>query len=208
MDDSLPHERTAVPAIRARRVQLDPLSLPTGIPNLAYAGPINDDNGSAPLRAIGRADGNATYAGMRRSLFGSQHVQRPTTECGSSSSITIQPGGHGACRSGMQLWSQALHIGGGAFRPTLARMGDHAGARAMQTDGVDGGCSLQVRSQLRSPPYSSPDTATRQGQVHLGQHTCRTSATATKRKVGQWSDDQMHAAILALERGAKVQAAA
>ena len=118
------------------------------------------------FRAVARCNFCAVGHGMWQSLFRSDHVHARTTECGSFSGLTTPRGGHGAYGSSIQLQSHAMCMGGGAFRPPLARMGDHAEGIAMQTDGADGGCSLQVRSLLRSPPRSSPDTPIGRGQVH------------------------------------------
>ena len=46
------------------------------------------------------------------------------------------------------------------------------------------------------------------GQVHHHVPTCRSETSASKRKVGQWSDAQMHAIVAAVERGAKIRAVA
>ena len=101
-----------------------------------------------------------------------------------------------------------MRLGRGAFRAMSGHEGDHPEARASQSDRLEGNDSLQVCCQLKSPLRSSAQTATGRGQVHHGLPTCRTGATATKRKVEQWSDEQMHAAIVAVERGAKVRAPA
>ena len=185
-------------------MQFDPLSLPAGIENFTYNGSIDEENALAPLRATGRPDGNVASAAMRRSLFGSRHVHSLRTDCGSSSVIGAQPQSHGTYGSGNPLRRQPLRLRGGAFGATSGRSGDHPGARALQSDRLEGGCSLQVRSQLHSPLRNFAETAIGRSQVHHVLPTYRTGATATKCKVGQWSDKQMHAAIVAVERGAKV----
>ena len=65
-----------------------------------------------------------------------------------------------------------------------------------------------MRFQHESPPRKSAQTTTSFGQVHHGLPTYRSGTSAPKRKVGQWTDEQMHAAIATVERGVKVRAIA
>ena len=103
IDNSVPHERSVVPTVASQRVHFNPLSLPAGIQNFTYSSLINEEIASGPLRANGRPDENAGSGAMRQSLFGSQHVHSPRTECGSSSVIGAQPLRHGAYGSGNLL---------------------------------------------------------------------------------------------------------
>ena len=143
---------------------------------------------------------------MRGSLLGSWHVHSRRTDCGSTSAM--EPMQDGAYGSSSPFQLQPVHLEGGAFHVTLGREGDHPGARAWQSDRQEGNGNLQVRFQHESPPRSSAQTATGFGQVHHRLPTYRSGTSARKHKVGQWTNEQMYAAITTVERGAKVRAVA
>ena len=99
-------------------------------------------------------------------------------------------------------------LGEGAFCATPGSEGDHPRARVWRSKRLEGNGSLQVYFQHKNPFRNTAQRATDSGQMHHGLPTCRSGISAPKQKVGQWTDAQMHAAIAAVERGAKVRAIA
>ena len=68
--------------------------------------------------------------------------------------------------------------------------------------------NLQVHFGGRSPPRHSAIDPADPAPVPHNVLACRSEGTGPKRKVGQWTDAQMHVAIAAVERGAKIKAVA
>ena len=59
-----------------------------------------------------------------------------------------------------------------------------------------------------TPRCHSSTLRSDRGQLQLRAGACMPSSSAPKRKVGQWTDAQMSAAMAAVERGAKIRAVA
>ena len=94
------------------------------------------------------------------------------------------------------------------FRETQGPEGDHPRARAWRSKRLEGNGSLQVHLEQESPPRNSAQRATDSCPPQHGLPTCRSSTSAPKHKVEQWTDAQMHVAMAAVERGAKLRAIA
>ena len=68
IEDSVPHERNIVHIVASRRVNFNPLSLPTGIHSFTYTSHSDEENALGPRCANGGPEGAGGDEAMHGSL--------------------------------------------------------------------------------------------------------------------------------------------
>ena len=102
---------------------------------------------------------------------------------------------------------ECVQLGGGAFVQTHHWQGswDATGREAVRQDGT---ATFEPHAHDVTLGHSSSSLGFDPQQPHYCQGICRPSSSASKRKVGQWIDAQMSAAMVVIERGMKIRAVA